>query len=233
MISIRETSVLLTRARILETQMQTLDRIPSVPTLAFPSRKTILWLFAGGFIGLMAWEIWARIITAIILGGPLEPSGLVISLVERWTGYQLAKLPAEAAHYVIGIVGYPIFYFLVSRLIRGWGAIFDVAVWALFTAFLLFKVGIGGLNLGLGGFWLIVTVVSATRFLNPNRVVADALSWGSFTWFNALGIMAPIAGLPFLLLEWGGGLSFMSYVGHVIYGFVAALVFEWRAGRTE
>ena len=42
--------------------------------------------------------------------------------------------------------------------------------------------------------------------------------------------MAPLAGLPFLLLEWGGGLSFMSYVGHVIFGFVAALVFELKAG---
>ena len=48
----------------------------------------------------------------------------------------------------------------------------------------------------------------------------------SFTWFNALGLMAPAAGLPFLLIEWGGALSFMSYVGHIIYGFTAAYVFE-------
>jgi hypothetical protein len=213
--------------------MHTLDKIAPGPTFTFPSRKTILWLFAGGFIGLMAWEIWARVITAIVLGGPLEPSGLVISLVERWTGYQLAKFPAEVAHYIIGIFGYPILYFLVSRFIRGWGLLFDVAVWVLFTAFLAFKVGPGGLTLGLAAFWLIVTAVTATRFINPDKRLADALSWGSFTWFNALGIMAPIAGLPFLLLEWGGGLSFMSYVGHVIFGFVAALVFEWRAGGAE
>ena len=75
-------------------------------------------------------------------------------------------------------------------------------------------------------FWLIVTIVTATRAFNPDTLLADCISWGSFTWFNALGIMAPLAGLPFLLMEWGGGLSFMSYVGHVIYGFVAALVFE-------
>jgi hypothetical protein len=71
-----------------------------------------------------------------------------------------------------------------------------------------------------------VTVVTATRFVNRSPVIADSLSWGSFTWFNALGIMAPAAGLPFLLIEWGGALSFMSYVGHIIYGFAAAYVFE-------
>jgi hypothetical protein len=78
-------------------------------------------------------------------------------------------------------------------------------------------------------FSLIVTAVTMTRFISRNRRIADCLSWGSFPWFNALGIMASLAGLPFLLMEWGGGLSFMSYVGHVIYGFSAAYVFEtWQ-----
>ena len=72
----------------------------------------------------------------------------------------------------------------------------------------------------MGVFWLIVTIVTATRFCQSEiALLADCLSWGSFTWFNALGVMAPLAGLPFLLMEWGGALSFMSYVGHIIYGF--------------
>jgi hypothetical protein len=38
-----------------------------------------------------------------------------------------------------------------------------------------------------------------------------------------------LAGLPFLLMEWGGAPSFMSYVGHIAYGFTAAYVFEtWQ-----
>jgi hypothetical protein len=78
-------------------------------------------------------------------------------------------------------------------------------------------------------FRLIVTIVTATRFVKTNRLVVDCLSWGSFTWFNALGIMAPLAGLPFLPMERGGALFFMSYVGHIIYGFTAAYVFEiWQ-----
>ncbi len=41
--------------------------------------------------------------------------------------------------------------------------------------------------------------------------------------------MAPLASLPLLLMEWGGGLSFMSYVGHVIYGYTGTYVFEtWQ-----
>ena len=78
----------------------------------------------------------------------------------------------------------------------------------------------------MGIFWALVTIVTATGFINPNKLIADCLSWGSFTWFNALGIFAPIAGLPFLLMEWGGDLSFMSWVGHILFGFLAALIFE-------
>ena len=194
-----------------------------------PSLSAIGPLFAGGFAGLMVWEVWARFITVIVLGGPLEPAGLVTSLVQHWTGYQMPRLAAEATHYVIGIVGYPVAYFIISRSFRNWAAMLDGAVWAIFTIFVAYSILHGTATTFMGVFWLVVTVVTATRFINRNALLADCLSWGSFTWFNALGIMAPLAGLPFLLMEWGGALSFMSYVGHIIYGFTAAFVFEkWR-----
>ena len=200
-----------------------------VENSALPSIGAIGRLFAGGFVGLMVWEIWARVITVVVLGGPLEPAGLVTSLVQHWTGYQMPRLAAEAAHYAIGIVGYPVVYFIISRAFRHWAPTLDAGVWAIFTIFATDSLLNGSSTPFMGVFWLIVTVVTATRFVNRNRLIADCLSWGSFTWFNALGIMAPLAGLPFLLMEWGGGLSFMSYVGHVIYGFTAAYVFEtWQ-----
>lgn len=198
-----------------------------------PSRDAVVWLFIGGFLGLMAWEVWARLITAWVLGGPLEPSELVISLARTWLGIELPRLPAEAIHYAIGIFGYPIAYYVISRLLKNWAVILDAGVWLAFTAYAVKLLVSGELTGAIALFWLVVTAVTATRFVNPNALVADCLSWGSFTWFNALGIMAPLAGLPFLLLEWGGGLSFMSYVGHVIFGFVAALVFELKAGRAK
>jgi hypothetical protein len=194
-----------------------------------PSLGAVGQLFAGGFAGLMIWEVWARFITVIVLGGPLEPAGLVTSLVQHWTGYQMPRLAAEGAHYVIGIVGYPVAYFVISRSFRGWASTLDGGVWAIFTIFAAYSLLHGAETTFMGVFWLVVTAVTATSFINRNALVADCLSWGSFTWFNALGIMAPLAGLPFLLMEWGGALSFMSYLGHIIYGFTAAYVFEiWQ-----
>lgn len=197
------------------------DRSLRVPTIATLGRLAL-----GGVAGLALWEVWARLLTPLVLDGPLEPAGLVISLARRWAGYDLPRLPAEAIHYAIGIVGYPVAYWIVSRLLPRWGLILDVGVWAIFTLFLLASAVMGTFTWGLAGFWAVVSVVTATRAVNPDALLADCLSWGSFTWFNALGLMAPLAGLPFLLIGWGGGLSFMSYVGHVIYGFAAALVFE-------
>lgn len=57
----------------------------------------------------------------------------------------------------------------------------------------------------------------------------DGWLWGAFTTFIALGVFAPLAGLPFMLLAWGGQLTLMSTIGHAIYGALAAHVFEtWR-----
>ncbi len=194
--------------------------------LALPDARTLGNLFIGGYVALMAWEIWARVLTPWIIGGPLEPPGLVISLVSAWTGYELSLPTATAAHYLVGIVGYPLAYFVVSRALPKWDAVLTAGVWLAFTLFLAVLAAKGGLTGAMAGFWCVVTAVSAIRFTRlPRRIVA-CLAWGSFTWFNALGLFAPLAGLPFLLLEWGGDLSFMSYVGHVVFGFVAAWVFE-------
>jgi hypothetical protein len=50
-------------------------------------------------------------------------------------------------------------------------------------------------------------------------------TWGVMTYFIALGFFAPLAGQSFLLRD-VPVLSFMSLVGHAIYGWLAALVFE-------
>ena len=54
----------------------------------------------------------------------------------------------------------------------------------------------------------------------------DGWLWGAFTTFIALGIFAPLAGLPFMLLAWGGQLTLMSTIGHTIYGALAAYLTE-------
>jgi hypothetical protein len=49
--------------------------------------------------------------------------------------------------------------------------------------------------------------------------------WGIATWFIALGFFATLAGQPFLLHN-VPVLSFMSLVGHAIYGWFAAFVYD-------
>lgn len=58
----------------------------------------------------ITWEIWARVITPIWVGGPLEPAALVQSVF----GFDNLLL-AEVIHAFVGIVFYPIGYLFIAR----------------------------------------------------------------------------------------------------------------------
>ncbi len=196
-------------------------KIPPVPSLASLGK-----LFAGGLAGLLIWEIWARVFTTIVLGYPLQPAGLIDALFQHNLGISVPWLVRETMHYIVGIVGYPVAYYVISRSIPKYGLVLDVIVWLTFTAAVVVA-AIAGRGMGFHLiFLIIVTALIASRFINPRHDIADALSWGTFTWLNALGIFAPLGGLSFYLLGEGGQLSFMSFAGHVIYGAVAAYIFE-------
>ncbi len=77
------------------------------------------------------------------------------------------------------------------------------------TGFLLYPIG----------YWII------TRLIKSFGMPADGWIWGVVTYVIALGVMAPLAGQKFLLLDIPL-LSLMSLIGHAIYGYIAALVFE-------
>ena len=201
------------------------------PSFALPSTRTLRNLFIGGYCALMAWEIWARTITAWVVGGPLEPPELVRSLVRHWTNYDMPLSTATFLHYCAGIFGYPIVYYVVSRGLKNWGTILDIAVLVIFSVAIGWRIKLHGFDAAQFAFWLVVALSTATRLVNPSQLHRDALSWGSFTWFNALGIMAPLAGLPFLLLDGAGLLSFMSWAGHVLFGYLAVVIFERLESR--
>jgi hypothetical protein len=191
-----------------------------------PSAASVAKLFAGGLAGLLIWEIWARVFTKLVLGYPLQPAGLIDALFQHNFGLTVPWLVRETLHYIVGIVGYPVAYYVISRSVPKYGLVLDVIVWLIFTAGVVFA-AVAGRGMGFHlVFWIIVTALILSRFVNPRHDIADALSWGTFTWLNALGIMAPLGGLSFYLLGEGGQLSFMSFAGHVIYGAVAAYVFE-------
>lgn len=196
-----------------------------------PSPVTVSYLLAGGLAGLLAWEIWGRLIAPLVIGGPLEPQGLVTALSSTLLGVGLSKGVATAIHFAIGIAAYPAAYWVVSRIIPRWGMVFDIGVWLAFSMYFAWLLMSGTASGTAALLWFFVTFLAASRMFNPSSLLRGALSWGSFAWFNALGIMAPIAGMPFLLLGAADKLSLMSWAGHVVYGVVAVLVFEKMLSR--
>jgi hypothetical protein len=68
------------------------------------------------------------------------------------------------------------------------------------------------------GYWLLIRSVSLNHAL-------AGWAWGVVTYFIALGVFAPLAGLPFLLIGDNATLSFMSLIGHAGYGYVLSVVF--------
>jgi hypothetical protein len=64
-----------------------------------------------------------------------------------------------------------------------------------------------------------------TKFVLKFGPDANGWIWGIATWFIALGFFAPLAGQPFLLYNLPA-LSFMSLVGHAIYGWIAVSLFH-------
>lgn len=82
------------------------------PTPLFPAIRPglIRTIILAGLAADITWEIWARLITPLLVGGPLEPAGLVQSVF----GFRNLFL-AELIHAVVGIVFYPIGYLFIAR----------------------------------------------------------------------------------------------------------------------
>lgn len=137
-------------------------------TKTFP--KLTLGLFAAalaaGLAADIVWEIWARYITPLWVGGPLQPATLV-QQVFGGISYGLA----EAIHAFVGIVAYPLGYLYVARPIA------DKV-----TPFLPWQV----VGLGFGvGLWVFALYVMAHLIAgNP-----PFLGWINLTWASLGGHM--------------------------------------------
>lgn len=84
----------------------TLDA-PKFPAL---TRRLFVTAVLAGIAAVVAWEIWARLITPLWVGGPLEPAALVQSVF----GFENRPL-AEFIHVLTGIVVYPLGYVLIAQ----------------------------------------------------------------------------------------------------------------------
>ena len=90
-------------------------------------------LAIGGFAGLLVWELFANPITSWIVGGPLQPPALIISLFQNLFGINPGWTVASALHYTTGILLYPLGYFFVTRVLASFGTWIDVVLWGVAT----------------------------------------------------------------------------------------------------
>ncbi|CAM3060566.1 hypothetical protein PANO111632_00480 [Paracoccus nototheniae] len=74
------------------------------------SRHLIVTALLAGLAADLTWEFWARILTPLWVGGPLEPAALVQSVF----GFRNPVL-AELIHAVVGVVFYPLGYLFIAR----------------------------------------------------------------------------------------------------------------------
>ncbi len=83
------------------------SRQPAMPVL---TRRLIVTALLSGLAADLTWEFWARVITPLWVGGPLQPAALIQSVF----GFRNNGL-AEVIHAVVGIVFYPLGYLFIAR----------------------------------------------------------------------------------------------------------------------
>lgn len=82
----------------------------SVFPVPLVSAGVLVTALLAGLAADITWEIWARLITPIFVGGPLQPAALVQS-VFGFSNWALAEL----IHAIVGIVFYPLGYLYIAR----------------------------------------------------------------------------------------------------------------------
>jgi hypothetical protein len=91
-------------------------------TLDVGAGGLIVTILLAGIASEVVWEIWARLITPLWVGGPLEPAALVQSVFGL-----SSRTIAEAIHLFVGLIAYPIGYIFIARPIAK--AIFPFLPW--------------------------------------------------------------------------------------------------------
>jgi hypothetical protein len=79
---------------------------------ATPSSLTriAITVLLAGIAAEAVWEVWARLITPLLAGGPLEPAALVQDVF----GLK-SRFAAEIIHFLVGLIAYPIGYIVIAR----------------------------------------------------------------------------------------------------------------------
>jgi hypothetical protein len=66
-------------------------------------------ILLSGIASEIVWEVWARLITPLWVGGPLEPAALVQSVFGL-----SSRFAAELIHFMVGLLAYPFGYIFIA-----------------------------------------------------------------------------------------------------------------------
>ncbi|MEP5730673.1 MAG: hypothetical protein ABJL67_15030 [Sulfitobacter sp.] len=86
------------------------------PTSPAAAPLPLLPLLLAGLVGELAFELYAWLISPLIFGPSLQPANLVIALTNIATGIKIPYAVAFPIHFLIGAVGFALFFWLVHRL---------------------------------------------------------------------------------------------------------------------
>lgn len=158
--------------------MTSVDLPHHAPLLPVLDRRLVMTIVLAGLAADILWEGWARLITPLLVGGPLEPAALV-QLVFGWQ----SRLAGEIVHALVGVIAYPVGYLFVARplqrillpklplLLTGLG--FGVGLW-IFALYVMAHL-IGGLPAFLG--FIPLTWASLVGHLIFGVTVAVVVAW--------------------------------------------------------
>lgn len=133
--------------------------------------RLLLTVLIAGVVGDLCWEIWARGITPLWVGGPLEPAGLVQSVF----GLK-SRFVAEIIHLFVGVVAYPLGYLYIARPLAQ--ALFPFLPW-----------WVAGLGFGVG-LWVFALYIMAHLFAGfPPFLGFITLTWASLIGHLLIGLV--------------------------------------------
>jgi hypothetical protein len=66
-------------------------------------------ILLSGLTSEIVWEVWARLLTPLWVGGPLEPAALVQSVFGL-----SSRFAAEVIHFMVGLLAYPFGYIFIA-----------------------------------------------------------------------------------------------------------------------
>ena len=149
-------------------------RIPATSAELLPplTVATLTTAVLAGGAADVAWEGWARLVTPLLVGGPLQPAALVQSVF----GFQ-SWVWAEAIHAVVGVVFYPLGFLYIARPVA-----------RVVTPFLpWWAVGLGfGVGLWVFALWFMAHVIAGL----PAFLGFIPLAWASLAGHMLFGLVA-------------------------------------------